>query len=903
MSDRKTSVNILNRPASIIIVLYSINELVFYIYFYPGNYFAWICRAAAGVIMVSLFLLITKIRGVTNRQLSILVPCSIAIVEIITCLIVQVDKQLFIFLMGIALLSLTYIDIVGLLVTTIFTCTTYSIITMGFRIPQTGAEFHFEYDLSSVISLIIIDFLIFLLGRYTIGALERSRRTGQTFDSILETSPNLIVIVNDKARVEYISKSLAELLGIEKQAYAVGLPFTDIFQTPRLKVFFGGFLRRKGPIEETFDLQYEGKRHWFILRSVAIGESKVARLFESVDITRIVELQLAAEAATRSKSEFLAMMSHEIRTPMNAIIGVTQIELQKAGLPEEYAKAFSQIYNSGTNLLGIINDILDMSKIETGKLEINPVEYSTAGLINDAIQLNIVRVGSKQIEFMIDVDENLPQRLYGDDLRIKQILNNLLSNAIKYTDKGHVKLTVGYTAEDDGVMLCFDVEDTGYGLKPENKKRLFLEYSRFNNEANRSTEGTGLGLYITKKLADLMGGAVWVESEYGEGSLFSVTIRQKVVDSTAIGPELADNLRNFRFQSMSIPKKTQITHEYMPYGSVLVVDDVASNLYVAKGLLSPYGLQIETAASGIEAIEKIKSGSVYDIVFMDHMMPSMDGMEAVKIIRGMEYPHPIVALTANAVVGQSEVFLANGFDGFISKPIDLRELDAVLDRFIRDKQAREVIEGIQREHRTGKKDQTIKDMSEIDKYFVLDAENAIGVMEEVYAKPDAWDDRAIDSYVTAVHGMKNVLANIGETELSAIALRLEQAGYKKDISMITEETPAFINALRFLVEKYKAANNDGIVEIPDDRKAYLRDKLLDIKLACERFDITDAKNALGDLRQKKWSVHVNGILDEISVHLLHSAFRKAAAVAEDAASTLQSGGGDTLDEIPLTEEK
>jgi len=895
MSGRNAFGKILNKPARIIIVLYAIEELLVYIFFNPGNHFVWICRAAAGAIMTAIIFLLTGKKGLSNRQLSIFVPCSIAIVEIITCLIVRVDKQLYMFLMGVALLSLTYVDITGLLVTIIFTCTTYAIITMGFRIPQTGVEFHFEYDLSSVISLVIIDFLIFLLGRYTIGALDRFRRTGQTFDSILETSPNLIVIVNDKGKVEYISKSLTELLKFEKQEYAVGRPFTDIFKTPELKLFFGEFLRRECPIEETFDLQIGGKRRWFILRSVTIGEKKVARQFEGVEITRIVELQLAAEAATRSKSEFLAMMSHEIRTPMNAIIGITQIELQKAGLTGEKTEAFDNIYNSGSTLLGIINDILDMSKIETGRLEINPVEYNTANLINDTIQLNIVRIGSKQIEFMLDIDENMPSRLYGDELRIKQILTNLLSNAIKYTEKGYVKLSAGFTSEGDDVILRFAVEDTGHGLKPENRDRVFLEYSRFNNEANRSTEGTGLGLYITKKLADLMGGAIWVESEYGKGSVFTVTVRQKVVDFTAIGPELSDSLRNFSFHSMAIAKKAQIIHEYMPYGGVLIVDDVASNLYVARGLLTPYGLRIETAESGIEAIEKIKNGGVYDIVFMDHMMPEMDGMETAKIMRGMGYTHPVVALTANAVAGQSDIFLANGFDGFISKPIDSRELDAILNRFIHDKQPREVIEAAreQRKRETGTSSGPARnkiDTPRIEKFFVLDAENAIGVIEEVYANLEASGAAAIERYITSVHGMKSALANIGETELSGVAFRLEQAGNEQDFTVILEETPAFADALRFLVKKFKPANNDDTVEISGGDKVYLREKLLEIKMACERFDITAAKEMLDELQLKTWPYSVNGILDEIAVKLLHSAFKKAAAVAENAAKLYNETG-------------
>ena len=434
------------------------------------------------------------------------------------------------------------------------------------------------------------------------------------------------------------------------------------------------------------------------------------------------------------------------------------------------------------------------------------------------------------------------------------------------------------------MMLRFIVEDTGQGLKPENKDRLFLEYSRFNNEANRSTEGTGLGLYITKRLVEIMGGAVWAESEYGKGSVFTAIIRQKVIDSNPIGPEAADSLRNFSFQSIPLSKKAQLVHEYMPYGSVLVVDDVASNLYVAKGLLAPYGLNIETAASGIEAIEKIKNGREYDIVFMDHMMPVMDGIETVKIIRGMGYTNTIIALTANAVVGQSDVFLANRFDGFISKPIDSRELDAILNRFIHDKQPHEVIEAARREqlergsgNSSGPAQNT---NSEFEKYFLLDAENAIKVIEELYTKLP--DERAVESYIITVHGMRNVLANIGEAELSAVALKLEKAGYEHDLAVITQETHAFIDALRFLIGKYKTADNDDTTEVSAEDKVYLRDKLIAVKKACDEFDITAARKALDNLLQKTWPRSVNNILDEISVHLLHSAFRKAAAVAEDA---------------------
>jgi CheY-like chemotaxis protein len=365
-----------------------------------------------------------------------------------------------------------------------------------------------------------------------------------------------------------------------------------------------------------------------------------------------------------------------------------------------------------------------------------------------------------------------------------------------------------------------------------------------------------------------------------------VRLPQENIGPAVCGAELAESLRNFRFHSTPNSKKAQIVREHMPYGSVLVVDDVASNIYIAKGLLTPYGLQIETAESGTEAVEKIKAGSVYDIVFMDHMMPVMDGMEATKIIRDMGYARPAVALTANAVVGQSDIFLANGFDGFIPKPIDSRQLNATLNSFIRDKQPREVIEATRLEQRKRESADTvravpeIKEMSEIDKYFVLDADNAIGVLEEV-ANQNASDAAAMERYITAVHGMKSALANIGETELSEAALRLERAGNERDLAVITEETPAFMDALKSIIDKYKQADNDDGVELSGGDIVYLHDKFIDMKLACEKLDITAAQNILYDLKRKTWPHSVNAVLDEISVHLLHSAFEEIEDLAEE----------------------
>jgi len=390
-----------------------------------------------------------------------------------------------------------------------------------------------------------------------------------------------------------------------------------------------------------------------------------------------------SDEASRSKSHFLATMSHEIRTPLNAVIGIAQIELQKDDIPEEYSSAFEKIFNSGNSLLGIINDILDMSKIESGKMEIFPDEYDMPSLINDAVHLNIGRIGTKPIEFILSVDGTLPLKLIGDELRLKQILNNLLSNGFKYTDSGFVKLTVTHADEADEVALHFIIEDTGQGMKPEDLEMLFSEYSRFNASINRATEGTGLGLSITKKLIEMMNGTISAESEYGKGTVFTVIIKQTAVDCDIIGEELASQLRDFTFHGDKYTVQT--THEQMPYGKVLIVDDVDINLYVAEAMMASYGLTIETVLSGFDAVNLVNAGNTYDVIFMDHMMPQMDGIETTQKLRQSGYRGCIVALTANALVGNSEMFMDNGFDGFISKPIDVVQLDDILNKFIRDK--------------------------------------------------------------------------------------------------------------------------------------------------------------------------------------------------------------------------
>ena len=608
---------------------------------------------------------------------------------------------------------------------------------------------------------------------------------------------------------------------------------------------------------------------------------------------KLHNIALREQEANQLKSRFLATMSHEIRTPMNVIIGITEIQLHKKNTLQGVKDAFEKIYESGSLLLNIINDILDFSKITEGKMEIVPIRYGIPSLINDTAQLNYLRVESKPIEFIVQVDADTPLELVGDEFRVKQILNNLLSNAFKYTEEGEVELSVSCevpAAVDGDVIIVFKIRDTGYGIAQENIVKLFEDYTRFNQDANHTITGTGLGLSITKRLLDLMNGEISVESRQGEGSVFTVRLPQKRCTEAVCGEENTRRLREFDFRSTSIAKRAQIVREYMPYGSVLIVDDVKSNQFVARGLLTSYGLQIDAVNSGLEAVQKVREGNVYDIIFMDHMMPIMDGIEATKIIRDAGYDHPVVALTANALVGQEEMFLKNGFDAFIPKPVDLHKLNTVLNKFIRDKKPPEIVEAARQEKinidENTKEGDAEKKRLELEKFFLYDAGKAVNELEAIFAKTgvstgNGMDEADICHYKTIVHGMKSALANIGESGLCDKANRLEQAAIEKNHLVIQDETRMFIDSLKSIIEKISfAKNKTGIaVQITDEDTAYLRYKLLDLITACESMDKKTAKTAVNDLKQKEWPSRINGFLDELSLHLLHSDFKKAAALA------------------------
>jgi len=583
------------------------------------------------------------------------------------------------------------------------------------------------------------------------------------------------------------------------------------------------------------------------------------------------EAASVAEAANKSKSKFLANMSHEIRTPMNAIMGVTDILMQIEKLPDEIVDGLEMIYASSEMLLGIINDILDFSKIEAGKLDINPVPYKVASMINDSVHLNMMRIGNRPIKFELSIEETIPAELVGDELRIKQILNNLLSNSFKYTDAGKVTMSVSaeLIPDKNEIMLVFCIQDTGHGMTKDQLNRLFEEYSRFNEDAKRNIEGTGLGLSILQRLVKLMNGEIHIESETGKGTIVIVRLPQGTTGSGILGTEIADSLQRFHKSNITQRKKNMIKREPMPYGKILIVDDTETNLFVAVRLMKLYRLQIETAINGREAVDKIKEGNKYDIIFMDHMMPEMDGMEATKLLRSMEYTGPIVALTANAVSGQADVFLNNGFDAFISKPLDIQQLDAVLNKLIRDRQPPEVIEAARLQYAESNSNNELQ--LQIDpllvESFIRDAQKAVTLLKELFRESNYKNKEGLQKYITSVHGMKSSLAAVNESKLSDLAQKLEQAGRDQNYKLIEEYTPGFMNDLCLLLDKFDIQQDDRIF----DEKAH---EVLPFLL--ERITDYDRKGSLDLLKEiNNCSKELKILFSTVREHIIHSEFEKA----------------------------
>ena len=731
--------------------------------------------------------------------------------------------------------------------------------------------------------------------------------------------------------------------------------------------------------------------------SMAFTLSILGIIFMSFLIVILIRLSISkarSDEQNLGKSAFLARMSHEIRTPMNSILGIAELIQRKkiSGEIQEYIEIINQ---SGNNLLAIINDILDFSKIESGRLQIQNHNYQLASVINDMVNIMRSRVAEKSLDFLVNVESAIPAQLYGDDIRLRQILTNLLSNAVKYTRKGFVSLEVGMEKTDEKkINLILVVKDSGIGIKPEDREKLFNEFARMDAVTNKGIEGTGLGLVITRALCRAMGGDVTVTSDYGKGSVFRAVVTQEYDSDTPIAyisdpeskqvlfydwrSEYVDSIRrslenlgvkyehslefqeftkalangdfNYAFISskhamecidipatrekplnltiMVEPGEISVYREVSsvllpvysvtianvlnnvsgellyhdknlsiqftaPTANILIVDDISTNLRVAKELMALYNMNIQTCMSGPEAIQLV-SKNKFDIVFMDHMMPGMDGIETTALIRKIDSADeyykklPIIALTANAVSGQREIFLEKGIDDFLAKPIEMQKLDEILEKWLPVEKLCKTEQPIGGDEAKPEKEEIISIQGidaakgqrncggnfqiylEILSDFSNDAESRLADISEALAEGN------IDLYTTLVHALKGAARNIGAIEIGEKAAWLERSSEKGSLSEINEKTGelkddvlALINNVKSELGKYEADRADSEHEdIPELRLEIL-------KTALEEMDVEAINRMLVTFAGLSLDSETKARISEVEEHILMFEYDKA----------------------------
>ena len=671
---------------------------------------------------------------------------------------------------------------------------------------------------------------------------------------------------------------------------------------------------------------------------------------------RVIQANKEVARAAQMKSDFLANMSHEIRTPMNAVIGMAEMALREE-LPGAAREYVNQIISSGKTLLAIINDILDFSKIESGKMDIDVSEYELMSIVHDVSNIIMTRIEDKDVELILDITPDIPRKLMGDINRLKQIIINLSNNAVKFTRKGQVVVRIDYEkSSEDEVVLKISVQDTGIGIKKEDMKTLFQSFQQVDSKRNRNIEGTGLGLAISKNLLGLMGGEIWVESEYEKGSTFSFTLPQKIFDSKPsimveekekivaaglisnaflrkhmkkdmeqlgiryIDMESEDELEaaledkatfffvdknmfsdkvgkfieshpevtgvlmidfkdsiKYNINNLMIVKKPVyvlniaaiFNHEDIhmgynhfyhddfefvaPDAEILIVDDNAINLTVAEGLLKPLEMKIDTASSGKEAVDMI-SAKRYDIIFMDHMMPDLDGVETTHIIRRFYKDYddvPIIALTANAINGTKEMFLSEGMNDFVAKPIEMRTMTSKLYRWLPQEKIHKLYK--KEEEKAEEKEQPmVIEIEGLDteaamkmlggeKLFWAVLKDYYHVIEKKAALIKSLEEQEdVHRYTIEVHALKSASKQIGALSLSEKAANMEQAGNSNNIQLIhqctdemLEQYRSYIDILQpFFPEEKKEKKEQK--EITEETLHHFFD---DLKVAIEELDM------------------------------------------------------------------
>lgn len=483
----------------------------------------------------------------------------------------------------------------------------------------------------------------------------------------------LNIYVDDTLEIAYAYGASVDILYVFSALYLIGAVVCILVNTKKI------FYKKYMPLYVLVILAII----MMVLRSIDPGLIIVSAVLtyivlimyftiENPDVKIIEQLNIAkeqAEKANNAKSDFLSNMSHEIRTPLNAIVGFSN-SLKDEKLPKSARENVDDIIMASENLLEIVNGILDISKIEANKLEIINKDYNINELLSELVKLTKARLGDKDLDFRYNFDASLPAILYGDATRVKQVILNVLTNAVKYTKEGFIEFNVSSVIRGKICRLIISVEDSGIGIKKENIDKLFTKFERFDMEKNTTIEGTGLGLAITKKLLELMGGKIVVQSVYGKGSKFTISIDQRIVKVVAD------------------PVKEEVIDDNFDYSNkkVLVVDDNKLNLKVANKLLSKYNINITLLESGRECIDNILDGNDYDLILMDDMMPKLSGTNTLKELKKIAgFDTPVVVLTANAIEGMRDNYLKNGFDDYLAKPIDRDELKRVLRKFLKEK--------------------------------------------------------------------------------------------------------------------------------------------------------------------------------------------------------------------------
>ena len=532
---------------------------------------------------------------------------------------------------------------------------------------------------------------------------------------------------------------------------------------------------------------------------------------ENPDVHMIEKLNVAkekAEEANDAKTDFLSSMSHEIRTPLNAIVGFGQA-LAKEDISGTAKEEVKDIIMASNNLLEIVNGILDISKIEANNIEITNVDYSTEKLFKDIKSLINARIGSKIIEFKTEIDKKIPPVLYGDSMRVKQIIINLLTNAVKYTDEGQIKLTVRSYNKNKISRLFITVEDTGMGMTKEDLEQLFTKFQRFDMNKNASVEGTGLGMAITKGLVELMNGEIDVRSEYGKGSIFTVEIDQTISDKKV--EEIADQ------------EQIGIVEPFNASGQkVLVVDDNKINLKVAERLLREYNLSIELVLSGSECINKILDGKKYDLIFLDIMMPKMKGPEVLKNLKNIiGFKTPVVALTADVISGMEEKYISQGFDECLAKPIVEEELYKILKRYLKENKSNTkpiTTEELNKNEKHNLKllekqgvnvKQGLELLKDIDMYELTLTEFYEELEEKLNNLNEYKNNKDLDSYSILAHSLKTESRYLGFNDFADMAYDHELAAKENNQEFVDKNYPEL---------KMEAIKNYDII------KTYLGDK-------------------------------------------------------------------------------